>query len=49
MFSLIKTYYTVVRTTGARVSEGMLARCKVCGLYFWDKQKAQEHKHEKKK
>lgn len=54
-WELIKAYYgyprqrlgwrNVIEFTG-RVDVGWLLRCKKCGLYFWDAEKAREHKHE---
>jgi len=47
---LVRTYYTVTREGGGfRTSVGQLLRCKVCDVYFWDKQKAKEHSHEEEK
>jgi hypothetical protein len=50
MFELVRTNYTVERAHGGhRTSSGMLIYCKVCDVYFTDKQKAREHRHEKEK
>jgi len=49
-FELVRTHYTVTREHGGhRTSDGMLIYCKVCDVYFTDKQKAREHRHEKEK
>lgn len=47
---LVRTHYTVTRGGGThRTSSGMVIYCKVCDVYFTDKQKAREHRHEKEK
>ena len=33
----------------ARVEVNHMYRCKVCELYFWDKEKMKRHKHEEEK
>jgi len=46
MWEIVRTFYGVGREDGVRMSLGRMLRCKVCGLYFWEKEKAQEHRHE---
>jgi hypothetical protein len=47
---LIKTYRGFPRMRDdrwlARVNVSYIYRCKKCGLYFWTKEDAGEHKHE---